>query len=308
MAPAGPAPADPRVQERALRSGVVLDTGIILCMILAALWGNSLSMLAEVMRAVPLLALGYVLLVLLMRINRGKLTAYDYGTRKVEQFANLLAGLILMLGALWLLTRLVGRYGVPQEQPALGLAFAAAIAAANLVINIVVFLQLWRAARGGQSLILNGQLILRFSKVIASAIVALAITVNAVFGPEGVGAWADLAGATIVIVVMLAFGWQLVRGSMPHLIDRALGEQQQHLINRALADHFDDFDALIAIRTRTEGRHAWIEVELGFAPERRLGEVTAVADRITAHLSALIPGARVLILIRGVQQGAAAPA
>jgi Co/Zn/Cd efflux system component len=51
----------------------------------------------------------------MVRINRGYLTAYDYGTRKVEQFANLLAGVTLVFLALWLLTRLVARYGVTQD-------------------------------------------------------------------------------------------------------------------------------------------------------------------------------------------------
>lgn len=288
-----------------MRTGVVLDTSILVFMVTAAIWGNSLSMLAEVLRGIPLLVIECVLLVLLIRINRGELTAYDYGTRKVEQFANLVAGVTLIFGALWLLSKLVGRYGVPQEQPALGLAFAALIAIANLAINVVVFLQIWRAAQGGQSLILNGQIIVRVSKVIASALVAIAIAINAVLGPAGIGGWADLIGTSIVIVVMVVFGGQMVRDSMPHLIDRALGEQQQQLIDRALVDHFDDFDELIAIRTRTEGRHAWIEIELGFAPARQVADVTAAADRITAHMCGLIPGAQVFVLIRKTRNGLA---
>jgi divalent metal cation (Fe/Co/Zn/Cd) transporter len=234
----------------------------------------------------------------MVRINRGYLTAYDYGTRKVEQFANLLAGVTLVFLALWLLTRLVARYGVTQDQPALGLAFAAVVALANLLLNAYVFLSIWRAARGGQSLILNGQIIVRLSKVVASSLVALAITLNAIYGPEGIGAWADLTGTKVVIVVMLAFGGRMVAQAMPHLVDRTLGEQQQQLINRALAEHFDDFDELVAVRSRTEGHNAWIEVELGFAPGRRVADATSASERVAAHIRRLVPGARVVVVIR----------
>jgi divalent metal cation (Fe/Co/Zn/Cd) transporter len=296
--PAQEGEASPRSQERAMQLGIVLDGAIILCMIVAALWGNSLSLLAEVLRAVPLWAVECVMLVLMQRINRGRLTAYDYGTRKVEQFANLLAGITLIFGALWLLSKLATRYGVPQEQPSLGLAFAALVAVVNLAINVVVLLAIWRAARGGQSLILNGQVLVRLSKVIASALVALAIAVNAVFGSDGVGAIADLVGTTVVIVVMLVFGGQMVLQAMPHLVDRTLGEQQQMLINRALAERFEEFDDLLAVRTRTEGSNAWVEIELGFAPDRRVGEAAKAADRIAAQVRDLVPGAQVLVVIR----------
>jgi ferrous-iron efflux pump FieF len=276
-------------------------------MVAAAIWGNSLSMLAEVLRVIPVLAIEFILLGLLIRINRGELTAYDNGTRKVERLANLVAGGLQVYAAVWLLSKLAGRYGVPQEQPALGLAFATLIAIANLTINVVVFQQMWRAAQGGQSLIMNGQIIVRLSKLVASVFVAVAIAVNAVFGPEGIGGWADLIGTSIVIVVMLVFGGQMVRDSMPHLIDRALGERQQQLINRALVDHFDDFDELINVRTRTEGNQAWIEIELGFAPARKIEDVTSAADRVTARVCGLIPGAKVFVLIRKVRNVSTPP-
>jgi len=301
MSKDAPDPATQRAQEGAMRTAVVLDTGILCFMIAAAIWGNSLSMLAEVLRVIPVLAIEYVLLRLLIRINRGELTAYDYGTRKIERLANLVAGGLQIFAALWLLSKMAVRYGVPQEQPALGLAFATVIGIANLAINLLVFQQMWRAAQGGQSLIMNGQIIVRLSKLVASALVAVAIAVNAAFGPEGIGGWADLIGTTIVIVVMLVFGGQMVRDAMPHLIDRALGEQQQQLINRALVDQFDDFDELINVRTRTEGDQAWIEIELGFAPTRNVEDVTSAADRVAARVCVLIPGAKVFVLIRNVR-------
>ncbi|RVT91625.1 hypothetical protein EOD42_21930 [Rhodovarius crocodyli] len=286
--------------EQAILTGCLLDAGIWAITMVAALWGNSLTLLGECVRGGLLILLEVVLLMLLRRINRGTIADYDYGTRKLEQFANLVVGIAMGLGALWLLSGMIQRVGVVQEQSAAGMAMGAAAGLANLAINTWVFLLLWRASRNATSIIVNGQLMSRLSKVISSALVAVAVLVNAWLGPVGIGGWADLAGTTVVIVVMLTFGARLIHEALPHLIDRALNERQQAAINRALAATFDSYDELLAVRTRTQGSDAWIEIEIGFAPDRRMGEVHALSQQITARIQNLIKGAHILVIPRSI--------
>jgi cation diffusion facilitator family transporter len=286
--------------ERAILTGCLLDACIWAIILVAAIWGNSLTLLGECLRGGLLILLEVVLLVLLRRINRGTITDYDYGTRKLEQFANLVVGIAMGLGALWLLSGMVQRVGMVQEQSTAGMVMGALAGLANLAINSWVFLLLWRASRNGTSIILNGQLLSRMSKVISSALVAVAVLINAWLGPAGIGGWADLAGTTVVIVVMLTFGARLIREALPHLIDRALSERQQAAINRALAATFDSYDELLAVRTRTQGSDAWIEIEIGFAPDRQMGEVHALSQQITSRIQNLIKGAHILVIPRAI--------
>ncbi|MDB5415941.1 MAG: hypothetical protein JWR10_4276 [Rubritepida sp.] len=286
--------------ERAILTGCLLDSGIWVIVLVAALWGNSLTLMGEVIRGGLLILLEYVLLGMLRRINRGAMSDYDYGTSKLEQFANFLVGVAMMLGALWLMAGLIQRVGVPQQQSTAGMTFGAASGLLNLAINMSVFALLWRAGRGGTSIIVNGQILARLSKTISSALVALAVIVNAIAGPEGIGAWADLFGTAVVVVVMLTFGGRMIGSALPHLIDRALGERQQATINRVLAGNFEAYDELLSVRTRTQGSDAWIEIEVGFARQRPMGEVTTMADAIAAEIRALMPGAHVLVIPRAV--------
>lgn len=286
--------------ERAILTGCLLDAFIWTVTLAAALWGNSLTLLGECVRGGLLILLEVVLLVLLRRINRGTITDYDYGTRKLEQFANLVVGIAMILGALWLLAGVARRFGVVQDQSATGMAFGALAGLANLAINSWVFFLLWRASRGGTSIIVNGQLLSRLSKVISSALVAVAVLVNAWLGPAGIGGWADLAGTLVVVTVMLTFGARLIQESLPHLIDRALSDRQQATINRALAASFEDYDELLAVRTRTQGSDAWIEIEVGFAPGRSIGEVHRLAEEMAAKIRQVIPGAHILVIPRAI--------
>lgn len=295
------APSDDALRgERAILTGCLLDVAIWAATMVTAIWGNSLTLLGECVRGGLLLLLEAVLLVLLRRINRGTIADYDYGTRKLEQFANLVVGLAMILGALWLLSGMAQRFGVVQEQSATGMAFGALAGVANLAINSWVFFLLWRASRAGTSIIVNGQLLSRLSKVISSALVAVAVIVNAWLGPEGIGGWADLAGTLVVVTVMLTFGARLIQSALPHLIDRALNDRQQATINRALATSFEDYDELLAVRTRTQGSDAWIEIEVGFAPTRSMGEVHRISEEMTAQIREVIPGAQVLVIPRAV--------
>lgn len=286
--------------ERAILTGCVLDVFIWSVTMVAAIWGNSLTLLGECVRGGLLILLEIVLLGLLRRINRGTITDYDYGTRKLEQFANLVVGIAMVLGALWLLSGVARRLDEVQEQAAAGLAFGALAAIANLAINGWVFFLLWRSSRGGTSIIVNGQLLSRMSKVISSALVAVAVLVNAYAGPVGIGHWADIAGTMIVVVVMLTFGARLIQASLPHLIDRALNERQQATINRALAESFDAYDELLEVRTRTQGSDAWIEIEVGFNASRSMGEVHGQAEEMAAKIRHVIPGAHILVIPRAI--------
>ena len=293
-------PEDALKGERAILTGCLLDAFIWAATMVTAIWGNSLTLLGECVRGGLLIILEAVLLVLLRRINRHTIADYDYGTRKLEQFANLVVGIAMILGALWLLSGVAQRFDTVQVQSPTGMAFGALAAGVNLAINGWVFYLLWRSSRGGTSIIVNGQLLSRLSKVISSALVAVAVLVNAYVGPEGIGHWADIAGTLIVVAVMLTFGGRMIQDSLPHLIDRALGERQQATINRALAASFDAYDELLEVRTRTQGSDAWIEIEVGFEASRPIGDVHRLAEEMAAQIRQVIPGARVLVIPRAI--------
>ena len=125
--------------------GCVLDASVGIAIVVAAIWGNSLTLYGESIRGWLLLTLEIVLYFLLRRINRGAMPDYDYGTNKLEQFANFAVGSALILGALWLLAGMVERMGVVQQQSDSGMIFAAAISLLNLAINLGIFITLWRA-------------------------------------------------------------------------------------------------------------------------------------------------------------------
>lgn len=293
---AGPVTAAERARERALGLTLLADTVILLIFAAIAVASGSLSLLAETLRGAMLFLLGVYAFQVMRQVHRRALVQYDFGTGKVEQFANLLASAGLLLGAAWVLWKAVRALDAPPATDE-GLMLASTLAALlNLVVNVVGFLLMWRSGRDGVSVVMRGQIRARFGKVVVSALVTLAIAVAALMPGTFAGRHADAAGAVLVGVVMVLVAVSLLRLTLPDLLDRTLSEGRQVVINRVLARFFEGYEALGAVRSRQAGGTLHVEVTLGFRGLRPFSEVAATARAVTAALEEELPGAEVVVI------------
>ncbi|WP_043831313.1 cation diffusion facilitator family transporter [Muricoccus aerilatus] len=298
VAPAFPDQAALR-RERSILLACLLDLAVILPYLVIGLYANTLTMVAEALRASLMVGLELVLLVMLRRIHRGETTAYDYGVGKMEQFANLAIGVAMGALGVWLIFAALERWGMPEEQNAAGMVLAGIATTANLALNAIALRALWLAGRDGTSAIMTVQIRSRAVKLIASAVVAVAIGINAVaellHAATRVGALAEAGGTIFVGLVMIQLCVSVWREAVPHLLDRSLDEGRQASINRALAEHFASYDALLGVRSRIAGKRAHVDITLGFEAGRTIGEIQTVADAVARDLTDLIPGAEVIV-------------
>jgi divalent metal cation (Fe/Co/Zn/Cd) transporter len=271
------------------------DMVIIVAAAGVGIWANSLMIEAEALRGTLLVALEMVLLLLLRQIHRGRTHTFDYGAGKLEQFANLSIGIAMALGGLWVGGTAAYRWWHPPEQAGLGLVFAAAVGVANVLQNGLAFWALWRAGRDGASVIMLGQVRTRLAKLISSSLVLGALLVNALIGDGPIGVAAEVLGSAFVALVMLELAVSMWRQALPSLLDRTLEEGQQNLINQALISHFDAYDDLVAVRSRVSGNTPLVEVVLGFAGHRQIGEIQLVVDKVKHDVQGLIGGAVVTV-------------
>ncbi len=294
----GRAPIDAaaRQRERSLLLTSAFDVLIDIAMIVVALWANSLLMGAEALRGTLLNAFEIMLLLLLRQIHRGRTYSYDYGPGKLEQFANFGIGAAMGLAGLWVAATAAYRWWHPPDQVRLGLYFAAAVGAINLVENAGTLWLLWRSGRDGSSLIILGQIRTRFAKLVGSAIVLCALGLNAAFAHTRLGDAAEVAGSGFVALVMLNLAVSMWRRALPSLLDRTLEESQQAMINRALVSHFEKYDGLVSVRSRISGNTPLVEVVLGFAEDRKIGEIQRVVDDVATEVRGHIPAARVTVV------------
>lgn len=303
MTPA-PGAIDPaaRERERSILIASLCDIALIAPFLSVGLWANSLMMLAECARGTLLVVLELLLLVLMRRIHRGRIHDYDYGSGKIEQFANAGIGTAMGLAGVWVGLGSLWRWFHPPAQDQFSLLVVAGLGGINLVLNGYMLWKLWRAGRDGASIILTGQVKTRLVKTLSSGIVMAAFCVNAVFVEGVIGQAAELIGGLFIAAAMIQLSVSMWREALPSLLDRTLEEAQQRLINRALATHFDAYDSFIGVRSRLAGNTPHIQIDLGFSAARTLGDVEDVSDRVRREIIDLLPGAVVTVLPRALKQ------
>ncbi len=274
-----------RARERAIQFALVMDSGMVVAYTLAAILAGSVTMLAELVRGVLMYAIEVFALLVMRRIHRGRMAVLEFGSGKLEQLVNLLIAGGMLAGAAWIIldtATLVG--GAEVHGSPSGFAFAAIAAAVNLYINVVAWDGMRRAARGGGSLIMQGQLQARVVKMVSSAFVQVTLTIATLSTDAGVIVWADAIGALFVCGFIIHSAVGMLRAGLPELIDRSVTEEFQAAINRMLAKHFDDYDRLDQVRTRRSGETVYAEVALAFTSTLTVGEVNARIDAMKASL------------------------
>jgi divalent metal cation (Fe/Co/Zn/Cd) transporter len=282
------APAE-RARERSVGLGLALDAAILSALIAIGLLGGSLTILAESIRATLMAITELLALLVMRRIHRGAVTGMEYGTGKLEQGANLLIGAALAGAALWVAAGAVHLLaGDAAVASPLGLTLGAITAAVNCYVNYIAWNAVRRAARGGGSLIMEGQLRARTVKLVSSMLVQGTLTVAALSTDDVVVAAADAAGSLLVAAVMTVTGLRMVRSALPDLLDRSPGETVRRVVERTLAAQPGGAALLGRLRARRSGGTLFVELTLSFDPALTVAEVglrtAALRDAVCAEL------------------------
>ena len=255
-------------------------------------------MIAEVLRGGLLLLVICVSLRTLRQAHRGLIGDYDYGIGKLERALSGAVAVLLLFAAGYIFWQaFVVQPEVTQPSPLLAV-LAVAFVCLNLGINTVPLIPLWRSMRTQPSVIVLSHFRARMTKAAGSFVVVTCVVIHMVASDPRTGRISEAIGGIVVAGFMIVVAVGLLREVLPDLLDRALAEPMQLQVNRTLAEFFDEYDELIGVRTRRSGNIAHVEITLGFAPEKSVGDLSVVVARMEDHLQQSIPNSDILIVPR----------
>lgn len=254
-----PTPAERRA-ERAVLLPLVGDVGTNSLLLIVGILSGSLALFSEAIRAWLMFAAGLFGLIFIRLVHRGRMAHYEFGVGKIERFVSLVIGLGLVISAL-LIARTVFLSAVESAPAAtpLGLAIAAIINAVNAVVNVVGWWGMQINAPASPSEAYRAQRHARFTMMVSSLLLQVTLTAAALAKDPVVAGLLDIAGATIVVVLMAIRGARMIREAMPHLLDAPLEAADRERIWRACADVIGAGRVRL-LRTRCAGNAAEIEV------------------------------------------------
>jgi len=287
-----------RRQERSLLTAISLDFVMLVGITVAAITSASLTVMAELLRGTLLYSIEIITFITMWRSHRGKFAEFEYGIGKIERVITILISGGLYFSAVYTLGSALDRLSQPTILPTPAMIFAVIVASVNLGVNLFCTGDFIRSNQNESSLILDSQIRSRLVKTVASAIV-VAVLVAATWLPDPKAATLlDAAGALFAAVYMAVIATQLLRESLPDLMDRALPERDQLMLLKVVARYFDDFDQFDAVRSRRSGGHAFVDMNLEFDADMPLYEVDRRCRAIQENIIELIPDAIVTVTPR----------
>ena len=288
-------------QERALALVIWLDMLLIVPYFAVAIAVGSLAMIAEVLRGVLLLLVICFSLRTLRRAHRGLSGEYDYGIGKLERALSGVVAVLLLFAAGFIIWRALVSQPEAPSSPLLA-ALAVIFVCLNLGINTFPLLPLWRAMQDQPSVIVLSHFRARLAKSLGSLVVVVCVAIHMYASDPMTGRIAEAIGSFVVAGFMIVVAVGLLLEVVPDLMDRAIAEPMQEHVNRTLAKFFDDYEELIAVRTRRSGNIIHVEIKLGFAPDKTMGELQGIVSRIQDHLQETIPNSDILIVPRAASR------
>jgi cation diffusion facilitator family transporter len=286
-----------REREHALALLLGLDYFAAFGLLMSGYLSGSLTLAADGLRAFLLLKIDVFALIVLRRIHRRRFGDYQFGTGKLERLVNVTVGLGMYAAGLWILFSALERLEAqPPPASALSVALGIAFADANLCLNVYGLFRVYRAHRAAPSIIMRTQYRSRLAMAISSSIVFAVVLASARVSDPTAGNLLDVLGSAFVCAVILWIGTSMVRESLPDLLDRSIDPRAQRFVLQTLAQHVDDYDEVIGLRSRRSGQEAFVEIELGFANHATLGEIARCSGSIVADLRRLLPDAHVRVI------------
>ena len=288
-------------QEHSLRFALLADLGVLALFIPVGLFGGSLTIIAETIRFVLMMSIEVFAYIVMWRLHRSKLHDLEFGGGKLEQIANVLTGLGMLVAAMWIATKAVELMsgGAPVGTP-LGLALAAIVGAVNVYVNFIAWDRMRRASTGESSIVMESQLHARRVKLICSLVVQVSLTVAALSTDNVVVGTADAAGSIFVAIFIVLNAIEMLRDGIPDLLDRSAGTSVRATVDRVLADSTGHYDKLGRVRSRRSGRVVFIEVALSFDPALSMEEVNRRIAGLKQAMASEIEHADISILTTGV--------
>ena len=284
-----------RDKESAVFWAIVLDSLLLIPFVLVGLFSDSMTFISEVNRSLLLMSIEYVAYIVLRRTHRGKFREFEFGTGKIERIVNILVAFGLCLACFYILNRL---FSISNDTPmsTTNLLMAVVLADLNLILNLYFTIAFIRVNRDESSVIIASQLKSRQAKTVSSAIVLAILVLTLWLSDPRSARMVDFLGSIFVVCYMLMIAFDLVKESLPEILDRTVAEPDHYQIIRVLTEHFDQYDGFRGYKTRRSGKDLFILLNLRFFPRSTLAQIEERLLPLRQALESEIPGSKVTII------------
>lgn len=245
---------------------------------------GSVGLLSDAIESVVNLAGAVMALIMLTIAARPADDDHVYGHSKAEYFASLVEGILILTAAAGIFSTAINRLFHPAALQELGIGLGVSVAAS--IINFVVARILLKQGRIRNSISLEADAHHLMTDVWTSAGVISGVAI------AGFTGWIIL-DPVLAILVALNIVWtslQLIRRSVGGLMDAALPEQEQKLIQEVMKKYNLRGVSFHALRTREAAARRFVSVHMLVPGKWTVHDAHHVAEDFESDVRAALGG------------------
>jgi cation diffusion facilitator family transporter len=272
---------------------IAYNATLIALKVAAAIITGSVAILSEALNSTIDLVASVIAFVAVRRADEPADVEHPYGHEKVENVAAGIEGLLIIGGAVFIITESIGRLvNGNTEVESLGIGIAVIAFSTLSASTVSVFLR--RQARKHDSPALQGDAAHLGADALTSAGVLIALALVQLTGAEQL----DAAVAIVFSGFIIFTGLNIIRRAAGILVDEAPPPQEMDLIEAAIARARANEPEVVGyhkLRARTTGRRRYIELHVQFRSGTSLERAHQVAHELRNAIETDLGNAEVLI-------------
>ena len=245
---------------------------------------SSVGLLSDAIESLVNLAGAVTALIMLSIAARPADESHVYGHSKAEYFASITEGLLILGAATGIMSAAIDRLLHPRELEQLGFGLAVSIAAS--AINFIVARILMREGKTRNSITLEADAQHLITDVWTSVGVISGVAI------AGFTGW-NVLDPLVAIAVALNIIWtgvKLVRRSVSGLMDAALPERDQNLIQEVMERYRERGINFHALRTREAAARRFVSVHLLVPGDWTVHDAHHIAEDFEADIRSALGG------------------
>jgi cation diffusion facilitator family transporter len=245
---------------------------------------GSVGLLSDAIESLVNLVGAVMALLMLIVAARPADESHVYGHSKAEYFASLLEGILILAAAVWIIITAIDRLFHPQELEQLGIGLL--VSALASLINFIVARILMKQGRKQNSISLEADAHHLMTDVWTSVGVIGGVAL------AGITGWTVLDPLLAIAVALniIWTGYRLIQRSVHGLMDAALPEPEQQLIEEVMARHRGKGVHFHALRTRQAAARRFISVHILVPGEWTVHDAHHIAEDFEADVRATLGG------------------
>ncbi len=272
-------------------AGVSIVVSVVVLALKAAAWWftSSAALYSDALESIVNVAAAGMAFAALGLAAKPADANHPYGHAKVEFFAAVIEGALIIVAAMSILQHAWNTWHAPHriEAPAVGLALNAVATLFNAVWAMVLL----RTAKQARSPTLEADGRHLLTDVVTSVGLVVGVGLTVVSGIEAL----DPLLAASVSVYILVTGFLLIKGSVAGLMDAAPDDDIVDRIRAVVATHAEGALEVHDLRSRRAGRATFLEFHLVVPGAMTVAVAHTICDRIEEALKAEMAGLMITI-------------